>query len=86
MCAVATLVGVGIACTAGWFLWKEIDPLHGPEWAFTVLLFGVVCTLAAVFFSAVVAAREPDERNAAFLAIIANTAAALTLIASVAAR
>lgn len=81
---IATIVGVGVAGASGCLLARGIDPLHGPEWAFGVLVSAVVGAPIALFLSLVVAVREPEQRWIATLAMIGNAAAFLTTIAAIA--
>ena len=83
MLVLAALFGVGTAAAAGWCLTRGIDPLHGPQWAFGILLAAAIGVPVAVFLGVIVAAREPGERGIAALTIIANAAALLTTMAAV---
>ncbi|HEY0875808.1 MAG TPA: hypothetical protein VGD94_20190 [Vicinamibacterales bacterium] len=77
------LFGIGLTCASGWCLARGIDPLHGPEWAFGLLVVAVVGAPIALFSCVIVGARNPEERGVATVAVIANAAAVLTAIAAV---
>jgi hypothetical protein len=77
------LFGIGLAGASGWCLLRGIDPLHGPEWAFGVLVVSAVGAPIALLLCVTGAIRETEARGFAILAVIANTAAFLTTIAAV---
>lgn len=78
MMVVGLVAGVILSAANGWLLMTAPDPLREPEWAFGVIVLGIIIPPAAILLSTLTIKREPEERPLAVATLVVN-AAALTL-------
>jgi len=68
-------VGIGLCAANGWLLMTAADPLREPEWAFGMIVGGMIIPPAMMLLSTVTIRREPEERALAVTTLAANAAA-----------